>query len=408
MFYAILLLSLLRCKTYRTIYYYYITMKTSQSNPMTSWDELLAALDNASINTYDALWQIYWYLKSMIGKEPSINVRMLLTMYMYMREKQPTVLNSLMLGLAVKCSVVYGDFNFARFLKIWRYPSLLRDEDRQPGKNPHGKPFLSLQQRTDRALQVYMLHHPAERIEQTEWIRPMLAARFVVKEIKGRKHTFVILVDTENRSLLADCRQLPCRINEIQGKLFDVLIRTSTLGVERVDEIVLSNKQPADIFPLVTGYVKGFDEKRVQYHIYDAQSRHFVAERPTIPLTNGSYVLFIPFIPVDDNFKMAVIQGCLSKEEGRLSFGQMPATVLFVNKEKGYLKYRLDYLPETTPEGVYTFEGYADLSAFESDTPISTVNVGDRLELTLFLKRGKDGVKRNFVPHYHRLFPSSK
>lgn len=56
-------------------------MKTSQSNPMTSWDELLAALDNASINTYDALWRIYWYLKSMIGKEPSINVRMLLTMY---------------------------------------------------------------------------------------------------------------------------------------------------------------------------------------------------------------------------------------------------------------------------------------------------------------------------------------
>lgn len=368
----------------------------------------MAALDNASINTYDALWQIYWYLKLMIGKEPSINVRMLLAMYMYMREKQPTVLNSLMLGLAVKCSVVYGDFKFARFLKIWGYPSLLRDEDRQPGKNPHGKPFLSLQQRTDRALQVYMLHHPAERIEQTEWIRPMLAVRFVVKEIKGRKHTFVILVDTENRSLLADCRQLPCRINEIQGKLFDVLIRTSTLGVERVDEIVLSNKQPADIFPLVTGYVKGFDEKRVQYHIYDAQSRHFVAERPTIPLTNGSYVLFIPFIPVDDNFKMAVIQGCLSKEEGRLTFGQMPATVLFVNKEKGYLKYRLDYLPEATPEGVYTFEGYADLSAFESDTPISTVNVGDRLELTLFLKRGKDGAKRNFVPHYHRLFPSSK
>ena len=86
-------------------------MKTSQSNPMTSWDELLAALDNASINTYDALWQIYWYLKSMIGKEPSINVRMLLTMYMYMREKQPTVLNSLMLGLAVKCSVVYSDLH---------------------------------------------------------------------------------------------------------------------------------------------------------------------------------------------------------------------------------------------------------------------------------------------------------
>lgn len=129
MFYAILLLSLLRCKTYKTICYYYITMKTSQSNPMTSWDELLAALDNASINTYDALWQIYWYLKSMIGKEPSINVRMLLTMYMYMREKQPTVLNSLMLGLAVKCSVVYSDFKFARFLKIWGYPSLLRDED---------------------------------------------------------------------------------------------------------------------------------------------------------------------------------------------------------------------------------------------------------------------------------------
>ena len=48
-FYAILLLSLLRCKMYSTIYYYYITMKTSQSNPMTSWDELLAALDNAYV-----------------------------------------------------------------------------------------------------------------------------------------------------------------------------------------------------------------------------------------------------------------------------------------------------------------------------------------------------------------------
>ena len=64
-------------------------------------------------------------------------------------------------------------------------------------------------------------------------------------------------------------------------------------------------------------------------------------------------------------------------------------------------------LSSNLPQG-WLGRSNADLSAFESDTPISTINVGDRLELTLFLKRGKDGVKRNFVPHYHQLFPSSK
>lgn len=119
-------------------------MKTSQSHPCPSWEELLAAIDNASINTHDTLWQIYWYLKSNIGKETSENVRMLLSMYMRIRDKQPSIINSLMLGVAIKTSAEYRDFKFARFLQLWCYPSLLREEDRQPGNNPHGRPFPSL------------------------------------------------------------------------------------------------------------------------------------------------------------------------------------------------------------------------------------------------------------------------
>lgn len=380
-------------------------MKTSQSHPCPSWEELLAAIDNASINTHDTLWQIYWYLKSNIGKETSENVRMLLSMYMRIRDKQPSIINSLMLGLAIKTSAEYRDFKFARFLQLWGYPSLLREEDRQPGNNPHGRPFPSLQQRTEHALQVYLLHHPEERSVQTAFIRPMLVARFIVKEVKGHKHTFVKLVDKANRALLADSRQLPCRLNGIQNKMFDVLVRTSAQGVERVDEVVLSEKQPSEVFPVVTGFVNGIDEKRAYYHIYDAQSRHFVAEHPSVPLTNRQFVSFVPFVPVDDKFKLAIVQGGLSKEEGRQSFGLHQATVLSVNKEEGFLKYRLDCLPEATPEGTYTLEGYASLSALVDDacTPIPNVNVGDRLALILFLKRGMDGVKHNFVPSLHLL-----
>ena len=371
-----------------------------------SWDELMVSVNDAVRHPEDTLWNIYRYIKSNLETECSVHVRMLLAIYMQVRTPQPSLLNSAFLDLAAKASAVHPDFNFNRFLQAWQYPELLRKEDLMPGKTPAGRVFLPLQQRVERSLQSYLLHHPDERTCQTgtsqsgPGIREMLASRLFTKEIKGRRHLFVKMVDAAGHSILAESRQLPCRYGEIAGRMFDVLVRQSPEGKERVADAVCSCKRASDVFPVATGIVKGIDHGRRQYHVYDAGSRHFVAEHTPVALQDGDYVSFIPVVPADDPFKVAIIQNVVPPDEGRKRFGQHPATVLYANVEDNYLRYRLDRLPSAAPDGAYVLEGYVrlgDLAAGRSMSDISSVAAGSRLLLTLFLKRGKDGVKRNFV-----------
>lgn len=144
--------------------------------------------------------------------------------------------------------------------------------------------------------------------------------------------------------------------------------------------------------PRITGYVDYYDAARQFYHVYDAQSRHFVADHPIIRPNVGDFVSFTPIIPTGSNFKTALIRGVMDKKEGAASFGLIPADIVHINKEKEYFSYKLTATPPSTPEGTYTMEGYGNLSLLPQGK-----RAKDRVMLLLFLKRGKDKQKRNYV-----------
>ena len=82
----------------------------------------------------------------------------------------------------------------------------------------------------------------------------------------------------------------------------------------------------------------------------------------------------------------------MEADEGRQSFGTYTADITYINKEKDYFCYRIKSDIPVTPEGEVTAEGSARLSLFAD-----SVSVGETVRLVLFLKRGKDRKKRNFV-----------
>lgn len=144
--------------------------------------------------------------------------------------------------------------------------------------------------------------------------------------------------------------------------------------------------------PRVTGYVEYYDVARQFYHVYDAQSRHFVADHPVVRPNVGDFVCFTPVIPAGSTFKTALIRSVMDKQEGAASFGLLPATIVNINTTKKYFSYKLEATPPSTPEGTIAMEGYANLSLLPQGK-----RHGDRVLLLLFLKRGKDKKKRNHV-----------
>lgn len=142
----------------------------------------------------------------------------------------------------------------------------------------------------------------------------------------------------------------------------------------------------------ITGYVDYYDVARQFYHVYDAQSRHFVADHPAVRPNVGDFVSFTPVIPAGSTFKTALIRGVMDKQEGAASFGLLPATIVSINTVKKYFSYKLEATPPSTPEGTIAMEGFANLSLLPQGK-----RAKDRVMLLLFLKRGKDKQKRNYV-----------
>ena len=388
-------------------------------NKALSFEELLVRLENAQQNPVETCWQIYHYLKANFKEDGSVQSRMLLSAYMKICPKERGRLHSCVLQLAGQMCQEFGDFRFDGFLHMWGYPKMLQSEDLQPQTGQDGRVFLSLRQRTDRLLLSYMLHHQEARTEENakmidtqeqSWIRPMVAVKVFETERsstgsgtslapgqKPRKMKSVKLIGPKGEELIADSHALPCKPWEIQGGLFDVLVRKSKEGKERVQEAVVSRLDVVQVFPAVVGYVDGFDADHNHYHVFDSLSRHFVAESPRIKPKVGDFVLFSPIVPKVDKFKSAVIHRVCQEQEGSDAFGLLPATITHINTEKAYFRYELTAEPPTTPEGVIVKEGYANLDLLISagakeDSPLPL-----KAKLLLFLKRGKEGVKRNYV-----------
>lgn len=369
-----------------------------------SFDELICSLETAKLHPEDTAWNIYHYLKDFIGKDSSANMRTLLLSYLKIPVERPSLIHSCILSMALKMQEAYADFRFPQFLEYWGYGKMLRSEDMQRQRGKDGKEYLSLKERVDRRLESWLLHHPndVELINKllkgaTDKIKTAYATKVFEKENGGKKRRFVKLVCADGQELIADSHQFPCKPWEIQCRLFDLLIQVSKEGNTRASEVVGSQKRLQDVFPQSIGYIDGIDEGHGHYHVFDSLSRHFVAEKPPMPIKHGDFVVFAPIIPAKDKFKSAAVIKTLGREEGLSLFGTYTASITFLNIADGYLRYKITSPIDKTPEGEITPEGFASLVNMAEGSDPKRLAVGDTVNLLLYLRRNKEGKKTNHV-----------
>lgn len=364
-----------------------------------TWDELLESIATGAAHPDDTNWKIFRYLQNNYKTMGSVTARTLLAAYMKLHVKRMSLIDSCMLGMAVNISETYSDFKLPKFLEAWGYDQFLRPQDLQRQTGKDGRQYLSLKERVERALQSYRLHHPEESDGECEGVVSMYAAKVFEKEKDGRKRRYVKLVATNGSELIADSHQFPCRPWEISGRMFDVLTRVSKQGNERVSDIVASRKHVDEVFSVEVGFVEFIDESHGHIHVYDSQSRHFVADKSAcsaLKISVGNYVRFCPIIANGDHFKSAAILNVMDKYEGRKAFGIYEAKVEYANVKDRYIRYSIESAIRYTPEGNIIKAGFASTANLPEDVRNGMVQ-GSHVHLVLFLKRGKDGMKHNYV-----------
>lgn len=369
------------------------------TNKSVTWDELLESIATGAAHPDDTNWKIFRYLQNNYKTMGAVTARTLLAAYMKLHVKRMSLIDSCMLGMAVKVSETYDDFKLPKFLEAWGYDQFLRPQDLQRQTGKDGRQYLSLKERVERALQSYRLHHPEESDGECEGVVSMYAAKVFEKEKDGRKRRYVKLVATNGSELIADSHQFPCRPWEISGRMFDVLTRVSKQGNERVSDIVASRKHVDEVFSVEVGFVEFIDESHGHIHVYDSQSRHFVADKSAcsaLKISVGNYVRFCPIIANGDHFKSAAIVSVMDKYEGRKAFGIYEAKVEYANVKDRYIRYSIESAIRYTPEGNIIKAGFASTANLPEDVRNGMVQ-GSHVHLVLFLKRGKDGMKRNYV-----------
>ena len=374
-------------------------MPTSNTTQSVTWEELLDSIATGAAHPDDTNWKIFRYLQNNYKTIGSVTARTLLAAYMKLHVKRMSLIDSCMLGMAVNISETYSDFKLPKFLEAWGYDSCLRAQDLQRQTGKDGRQYLSLKERVERALQSYRLHHPEECKGECDGVVSMYAAKVFEKEANGRKRRYVKLVATNGSELIADSHQFPCRPWKVSGRMFDVLTRVSKQGNERVSDIVVSAKRVDEVFSAEVGYVEFVDESHGHIHVYDSQSRHFVAEKSAhtaSKISVGNYVRFCPIIANGDHFKSAAIVSVMDKYEGRKAFGIYEAKVEYSNAKDRYIRYSLESAIRYTPEGNIIKAGFASTAALPEDVRNGMVQ-GSHVRLILFLKRGKDGMKHNYV-----------
>ena len=369
------------------------------TNKSVTWDELLESIATGAAHPDDTNWKIFRYLQNNYKTMGAVTARTLLAAYMKLHVKRMSLIDSCMLGMAVNISETYSDFKLPKFLEAWGYDQFLRPQDLQRQTGKDGRQYLSLKERVERALQSYRLPHPEESDGECEGVVSMYAAKVFEKEKDGRKRRYVKLVATNGSELIADSHQFPCRPWEISGRMFDVLTRVSKQGNERVSDIVASRKRVDEVFSVEVGFVEFIDESHGHIHVYDSQSRHFVADKSAcsaLKISVGNYVRFCPIIANGDHFKSAAIVSVMDKYEGRKAFGIYEAKVEYANVKDRYIRYSIESAIRYTPEGNIIKAGFASTANLPEDVRNGMVQ-GSHVHLILFLKRGKDGMKHNYV-----------
>lgn len=373
-------------------------------------------------------WEIVKTLNEGVPAMDSVSARRLLAEYLKLSVRKPSKLHSAMLSCATKMAIAYGDFHFVPFLEMWGVENL-RPEDSENMVDSSGKRFPSLAERLVKAYIYSLMFHPQEhlQVEMESIMLPTIrlkgyvtkgedlpvavvnhaiATKVFTADVRNRKMTFVQMMLPDGEEIVAEVHTLTTysklRYADIEGRMYDVILRTSDKGKQRVEAAVLSQMPVNEAFNTAIGYIEHIDDGHRHIHVFDNMSRHFVAPFEKTNITVGQYVEFIPVIPKDSNFKTAIITRVL--EDGAALFGYRMATITYVDREKGYAAWELlpdangIVIPIVEANAKETIEpatkGYISQRTLQGK---ALPEKGTHVKLITFLKRGKDKRKIPYV-----------
>ena len=82
---------------------------TDEINPTITWEQLMESVNSGAQHPEDTQRTVFRYLKQNYKTIGSVEARTLLAIYTKLRSQRPSLINSCMLGLALKISEVYSD-----------------------------------------------------------------------------------------------------------------------------------------------------------------------------------------------------------------------------------------------------------------------------------------------------------
>lgn len=383
--------------------------------------------DPKVINDY--AWLMVKLLNAQVETLGSVHSRQILADYLKLPVQRPSQLHSALLSAAIKVASVYHDFRFASFLRMWDVGNL-RPEDKERQRSQDGRTFPSLAERTAKALGHSLLLHPEEGNSIAESglrsfladhglaVFPMLVTR--IKEAMGkdnRKYIFVTLTSPEGVEVETIAHNL--QVSPLHplpegkrhyvniGQLYDVLLREKSGQADDASLSVscayLSQNLPQHVFPSPIGFVDHIDQKYSHMHIYDAQSRHFVAHIQRFSREKeGDFVRFIPVTPRASKFKTAIILSIIPATAQEVQSILREIRITTVNTEKNYASWELT--DKSTPiietlSPLQLSRGEQSPSFTQGYLPLTTSSLSPAttLRALIYLKRGKDGTKRPYV-----------
>lgn len=399
--------------------------------------------------TENYAWLIVKALSGELLVADSVRSRQYLAEAMHLSLPRPSKVYSALLGAACKMAQRFPEFRFGAFLKMWDLRNL-RPDDYLNVTVGDGKAIPALARRVAKAYMHALLLHPADEIptehlqqlrnilDEMRYLRPHVMMVTKVTPVKMQRGTMYVarLIDAYGLEVtfcpVADLKPHPLHASKDArhyvnvGQLYDVLLRKKEPGEQsrnleaklNVEAAYLSSAAFGEGYPVAVGYVESYDAAHQYYHVYDGQSRHFVADaasenlgrygRPTVNV--GDYVRFAPIIPASRTpdgkvFKRAHILYTYTRAEGPQAFGLRAARVVQVDMARKFYRWELidssrPIVEDGTTEPAFTsgFVSFGeDRAPHEGAAALPAV--GQTVQIIVYLKRGKDKQKRPHVVH---------
>lgn len=389
-----------------------------------------APTDESTITRY--AWLIVKVISAQGESLDGLTCRQLLADCMRLPLPKPSQVYSALLSAAVKVAAVTNDFHFTLFLERWDVTHLRSEDHERQVHGEQGHTYPSLVERIVKAYAHALLLRPEEVLSDSQWkaflplyqqrgflpVQPMVVSRIKsVTTREGRKLSFVTLVSPGGQETECVSNQLqphplrplpPDKRHYVNlGQLYDVILRQKDAKEYVVHEAFLSACLARDTFPQEVGYIEHIDATYGHMHIYDAQSRHFVAPVQRFSHERaGQFVRFLPIIPLKTKFKTAIIVGHATATD----FPPRTLRITAVNVEKGYASWELidGEEPITEQQSLYQQSqgepspSYTTGNLYPESLPnnmadFSTLGVGTEHQAIVYLRRSKDALKRPHV-----------